>query len=1548
MQSISHTLKILVFIFLLILISVNKGFSQRLFINEFQASNVTTYPDNHDFDDYSDWIEIYNDEDDRIILSGFYLTDDLDNPTKYKIPGGTIIEAKSHILIWADGMDSRHGVTLDYPWSTNIIPMSFTTKWCHTNFKLSKAGEQIGIFTRNGAVVDTLTFGVQIPDVSYGRRTDGSSEWCYFGEPTPGTSNTTAGTLNTEFASKPEFSLASGFYDGIQAVTISSNSPAATIRYTFDGFKPTSVSPEYRSPITINRTTVLRARLFETDKFPGPIVTRTYFIGENPTLPVISIGAFPETLWDEYIGIYHNSLKEREIPVSFEFFESDGSSGFSLNAGLRISGQGAFIYPQKPVTIYARDRFGAEEMNYQIFPDRNVNKFQAIYLRNSGMPDCYHTMFRDALQHCIIINQMDLDCQAYRPAITFLNGQYWGIYNIREKLNTSYLASYHNVDPDNIDFLEYDFEESPVVIEGDTVHYYALLNFLENEEITLPENYNYIKTQMDVDEYLNYQIAEIYCDNINWLYTNVKWWREKTETGKWRWIFLDLDFGFGMPFVGYSSHYTHDAINFATVNPPTSSSEPAPWGTFLFRKLLENENFKNEFIQRFAAYLNTTFHEDRVLNLVDSLKANIFLEMPRHIAAWRDGYAVFEVPIPDMATWEENVEIMREFAQLRPTYQRQHIIDNFGLSGTANLNLLISETGGGKILVNGVTMPAGEFSGIFFKNIPLKVKAVPQVGYRFVNWQGISSSSADSISFILTQDDSLTAIFESSDNSMLPSKISENTVLTLDNSPYLANGDITVDSNKTLQLQPGVEILMPEDANINVYGKVRLNGSESNPICIRPNTNSGAKNWGALCFINTTDSSSLSHVILVDATKGRDLNNHIGAISAYNSNLSLDNVKIEAPFPVFTQYSKVKIQNCFFHADASGDLINIKYASSALVENCDLRGNDFYDSDAIDYDQIDNGIIRGNRIYNFYGVNSDGIDMGEGTFDVLIEDNLIYNCTDKGISVGQASTAIVKRNVIINCAQGLGIKDDGSYAYIENNTFYGNAHPIACFEKNLGVGGGSADVVNCIFSQSTVASYFVDELSTINISYSLSDTDILPGQNNIVANPVFANNLRLSSNSPAINSGDPGSPTDPDGSRADIGAFYYDAEAEVFILINEIHFNPSEGNEYEFVELYNSGSCIVDLSGYCFTDGIDFTFPQEANIEASEYIVIAKNAANYSNQGFQVFQWIGEPLSNDWLNIQIENRDGKLVDYVSYDTKDVLVSKANGSGLSLELRDPSLENIYIGNWNVSQINRGSPGQINSTSQTIYINEIMAINNTTCADENDEYNDWIEIYNSGDKAVNIGGYYVTDDLSNPSLWQIPTTAPASTTIMPKSYLLLWADRDTAQGVLHLNLKLSGDGEQLGLVEKVGEDYLFLDKLAFGKQTADVSYGRSPDASNNWQYLTSPTPNSENLISIGITGNVTKIKTCFYQNIPNPFNCTTTIRFTLQQQEDVKISVYNIMGKLVKRLVSQKLNAGEHCVTWRGDNENGIIVSSGIYFYKMHTRGFLETKKMLLLK
>jgi hypothetical protein len=1517
-----------------------------ILINEFLASNVTIDADIYDFDDYSDWIELYNAENVAVDISGFFLTDDLDNPSRWKIPSGTIIKAKSFIRFWADGYNDVPGKT----YRRSYYPFyPFTTKYYHLSFKLSRAGETIGLFDPIGKMMDSVRFDYQLPDVSMGRQPDGSPNWVYFGEPTPVAANIATGTIHTEFAENPDISLQSGFYTGIQIVSITVNANDAEIRYTLDGSRPNSTSELYTSPLQISQTTVLRVRVFQPDRLPSQMITRTYFIDENFSLPVVSISFFPDTFWDDTLGIYDKNFKEREVPIHFEFFPVDGSPGFNLNAGLQLTGQASLYYPQKSFTINTDDRFGADVINYQIFPQRQLNEFKALYLRNSGVPDHRSTFFRDALQHTIVLNKIDIDCQAYLPAVVFLNGAYWGILNIRDKINNDYLASLHQVNPDAIDLLEYEGNPKPTIMSGNLENYLAFYKYIESADLSLEENYRFIETWMDIDEYVNYQICEIFYDNVFWLDQNVRMWRERKNGAKWRWILFDTDFGFGMPNQ-ISKGVSNNTLRFAISSNPDTPGIPPQWATLIFRKLLSNDEFKIKFIQRFASYLNYVFQPDTVLAVVNQLQSRLNPEMPRHISRWRAGDYYYGYPIPDYLTWVSNVNVLKNFARNRPQYQRQHIIEYFNLTGTFKLDLVIDAPGMGIIQINGVERIDESRSRLYFKNIPTELKAIPSVGYRFVRWEGAANSDQNSIQ-ISVGDDSvmITACFEPVSILTIPPHISWDTTLEQTVAPYYACGNVVVDSGATLRLKSGVKILMPEQASLIVHGRLLVEGSAEHPVIIAPNEYSS--HWGALCFVNAADSSVISHLKIIGATKGVDFSRDRAAISGYNSRFSLQDVQFEnVQAPVFVQYGNVSIKNCRFYTDVPGDLINVKFSSSPVIENCEFCGNEYFDSDAIDFDHISNGIIRGNRIYNIYGPNSDAIDLGEAVQNTLIENNIIYNVCDKGISIGGGSIATVRRNVIVNCGQGAGIKDFNSFGYFEHNTFYGNQYGIASFEKNIGHGGGNVEVVNCIIANSVLSSVYIDGLSRLDISYSLSNTDDLPGLSNIRAEPGFINNLHLTANSPAIDQGDPSLPDDPDGSRPDIGAYPFDPENPPELIITEIHYHPAEGTDHEFIEILNAGSSAVNLIGFRLDGDVTHIFTGAA-IASGEYIIIAKNSSFYQIPGCQVIQWNTGTLPDGPGSILLMDAQGQLIDFVNYDRRCWWPQAADGNGPSLELISPILENMASRSWRNSYANGGTPGHANNSIPIsgIFINEFLAGNRQVIADESGEYDDWIELYNGTGLPLNLGGLYLTDNLSIPCKYLIPTHSADATTIPAGGFLLFWADGQTDQGILHLSFKLDKEGEQIGLVQITDTDTVFIDSLMYGDQTTDVSFGRFPDGSETWQRFDVPTPWKSNQISYIKNVNQSLPATfALLQNYPNPFNPKTVISYTIGTGQlpvfsEVELSIYNLLGQKVAKLVSGKQPAGYYRVEWDASD-----FATGVYLYRLEAGTFSDTRKLILLK
>ena len=1531
----------LLFIFFVFLSNV---ISQGIYINEFLASNVRDYPEMYDFDDYTDWIELYNSDNEEQSLDGLFLTDDFDDPFKWKIVEGASIGPQSYFIIWADDYNAGPGLVYMrpyWPWD------DYTTRHYHTNFKLSKNGEQLGLYMAgqvskdtliyknsgwnyycgsstpdlswmnndyddsgwsyglaelgygdgdeetivdygpysdnkyittyfrhsfsvedsenisavvldikrddgaliflngneinrsnmppgdinhdtyasssvsgadeetffqtslsvsgliqeqnviaveihqrsssssdisfdlelvserysNAILVDSVTFDEQITDVSQGRLVEDNS-WSFFGEPTPGYINNTPASFSSEFSSPVASSLASGFYNAPVTVDLFSASDEQ-IYYTLDGSRPGTNSILYNNQIAIENTTVLKARSFSVDKLPGEIFMSTYFINDGNHLPTVSLIAEPETLWDEDIGIYINEFKQREIPVTIQYFNDNSEIQFTASAGARLGGENIWTKPQKPFTIYARDRFGQDFINYQLFENKQIANFSRFVFRNGG-DDWEETLIRDPMTESIVSGMMSCGYMAYTPSSLFLNGEYWGIHNIREKFNKTYFFENYAVDPNNIDHLEYGSTPDGtqlLIVEGDLIHYETMINFITSNDLNNPENYSQIVQWMNIDSFIDHVIMTLYCANTSWGH-NREWWRPRSGEGRWNWLIVDLDRGFNI------------------INSYTNLLDNLKEDYELLHYLLDSDLFYNRFIQRSAAHLNNTFSSTRIVNIVDSLSLRIAPEIDRHAFRWsNDG------GISSASDWEDELNKIKQFSSNRSSTVVGHFIEEFNLDGVIELNTTVIPNNSGTILINGVPVIDFGQDSYYFKNKPISISVIAKPGYEFVGWDNLSDST--NLIYDCITDTNFTAVFESSNQVILPSVISEN--MSLDNEQtYIATTDILVPTSVTLTVNAGADIKMMQNTNLIIEGKLIINGSAQNYVKISSFIDNEDSRWGAICFNSSVDTSSILYTKISGASKGFDPILYYGAISSINSNIIIEHTDIEdVEYPVYIKGGSVTANGCSFSCDYICDFINVK-DGNALIENSVFYGSSAVDTDAIDFDNVQNGVVKNNKIYNFIGSNSDGIDIGEDSQNILIESNLIFHSGDKGVSVGQNSSVILRKNLIVGCKIGVAVKDYAS-ANVINNTFFQNDTSIAAYEKNLGSGGGSVESVNNIISNSPILSVYMDEESSVNVNYSLSNTDVLEGEGNIFEDPLFINediyNFEIDNESVCINSGDPTIGTDEDGSIPDIGAYY-----------------------------------IYDDSDY------PFAIPSD------------------------------------------------LVDQ------------------------------------------------------LVINELLAINNTINEDDEGDYDDWIEIYNPTDYDISLTGLYLTDDIGQLNKWRFS----GSSSILPsKDYLLVWCDdSDANDGGLHTNFKLDSDGEEIAIVKSDGAT--IIDYISFGVQLADQSYGRIPDGSEHWSII-SPTPGvSNNELSIGLNPTIPN-NYRLYTNYPNPFNVETSIRYDVPIESNVSIYIYNLMGRKIKTLISQDEIAGKKTVVW-----NAREVTSGLYIVKMVGKSFMASQKVLLLK
>lgn len=525
------------------------------------------------------------------------------------------------------------------------------------------------------------------------------------------------------------FSRPGGFYAQPVALTLAAES--VPIFYTTDGSKPTERARRYDGqPILIEKTTVVRA-FARQGEVQSMVFTQTFFIGEPPTdLPIVSVAIAPAILFDPENGIMRagpeadlsradmpgaNFWTRKEFACNVEIFEADKRRVHNSPAGFRIFGGYSRTFPQKSVVLVARKKYGKKYFKHPVFGKGEGGKFKYLVLRNGGS-DCAGAHFRDELMSALT-DDWDIEKQAHRPALLYLNGSYWGIYHIREKINARFLQENADVDKDSLDLIEH----KQTVREGSLRSYRRLLDFIEKHDLAAPENYARVQAMMDVPNFCDHQIAQIYCHNTD-AGGNIRFWRPHRPGAKWRWILFDTDWGFGLHD---PAAWRQNSLAFFTEADGPDWPNP-PWSTFLLRNLLKNTEFRDFFVNRLCDRLNTSFSAENVLAEIAHFENQLAPEMPRHLERWK----------LSEAEWRRNLNVLRNFATKRPDVLRKFMAEMFDTGKPAGLEVLAAS--GGTVWINNcVSVENKDFRGRYFENLPVHLQAVPDFGFKFVGWEGI-------------------------------------------------------------------------------------------------------------------------------------------------------------------------------------------------------------------------------------------------------------------------------------------------------------------------------------------------------------------------------------------------------------------------------------------------------------------------------------------------------------------------------------------------------------------------------------------------------------------------------------------------------------------------------------------------------------------------------------------------------------------------------------------------------------------------------------------
>jgi hypothetical protein len=406
-------------------------------------------------------------------------------------------------------------------------------------------------------------------DISYGYQTDGNGEMTLFNDPTPGYSNSLSNGYYG-YTSDPTFSDSGGFKDDYFNLYITSETDDAVIYYTTDGSRPDENSEMYQNFISIDNNLlvngtqtpdeygivynptydgiIIRALAVSPDHIPSNIVTHSYIFDPlNSDLPVVSIAIPPDDLWDPEIGMHvagnafwpwypyygSNFWEDWEKEVHIEFFEPGGVIGFKQDLGMKIFGGWSRAEAQKSFSFFARGIYGDGDIDYELFPGTGIDSYETFILRSHGQDN---VMFRDGF-HTSLASENDVVVQDYRPAVVYLNGEFWGIQNIREKVNEHFIRTHHNIEPDELDLLAIQAgTEEPELIHGSTEDYVEVRQFMSNNDLSIDDNYQYAAQRYDVESLIDYKIAQIFVMNYDWPGNNNKLFKSKSSGGKWKHI----------------------------------------------------------------------------------------------------------------------------------------------------------------------------------------------------------------------------------------------------------------------------------------------------------------------------------------------------------------------------------------------------------------------------------------------------------------------------------------------------------------------------------------------------------------------------------------------------------------------------------------------------------------------------------------------------------------------------------------------------------------------------------------------------------------------------------------------------------------------------------------------------------------------------------------------------------------------------------------------------------------------------------------------------
>lgn len=547
-----------------------------------------------------DWVEIKNVSAETVNLSNYYLSDSDDDYLLWQLPDRELAPGAVTLII----CDS------DGPQRGDRYPCA--------PFSLDSTSEHL-FLSDSSHVVDSAYLRDIPCECSYGRM-DGENGFFYFTSPTPGYNN---GTGSRRVSAEPAALTPDGTYDDVETLSIELSAEGA-IYYTTDGQVPTTASTPYSGPITVDKTTIIRAISVEEGGLPSRPLTLSYLLNEGHSLPVISLVLDDLT---QFNSVYSNGTKYVEMPGSVSLYEEDGS--FTIGCGVTMSGMTSLILPKKNMSLKFRGAYGDAWLDYDVF-DGGVAEFTDLTVR-AGQ-DYYSAIIRNELCQNLCLQMTDsVVTQRSKYCVLYINGQYWGIYALKEKVNRQLYASQAGVSKDSVTMVD-----GPAGVNTD--FYRDVYQYVTSHDMSVPENYEHFCSVMDVDSLIDWLIMEGYCANGDILKGNVRYCRSTENGGLWKVVFYDLDATLLRTFNNFYN---------LLYSPQAYMQQISQ----IIMPLLKNEAFVERLLTRFAAAIEGPLSNENVLAEIDRLVALIQPETERDAVRWHTS----------IARWERNLEYLKNF-----------------------------------------------------------------------------------------------------------------------------------------------------------------------------------------------------------------------------------------------------------------------------------------------------------------------------------------------------------------------------------------------------------------------------------------------------------------------------------------------------------------------------------------------------------------------------------------------------------------------------------------------------------------------------------------------------------------------------------------------------------------------------------------------------------------------------------------------------------------------------------------------------------------------